>query len=145
VTAHSQPNLLIVDDDERIRYLLVAAAHRTGEYATVAAAADGQAALEHICRQLQEHGTVPDLVLSDLSMPRMDGLELTRELKRRADTHDVPVVMITSSNQPNDRQDALAAGCSAFFNKPFGFEEMTSLIGSLPRICAAVATHDGVR
>lgn len=131
--------MLIVDDDERIRYLARAAAERVGEFADVLGAADGQAALESLQTWRQEHShETPLIVLTDLSMPRVDGLQLTRDLKARADTRHIPVAMMTSSNQPNDRQDSLAAGCCLFFEKPVRFDDFVTLMGTLSQHCAAI-------
>lgn len=132
----AHPILLIVEDDERLRYLMEAAAARSGQYATIRGVGDGRAALDHIWSQVRSHPDgVPDYVLSDLSMPRLDGIELVRELKRRDETRRIPIAIMTSSNLPNDREDAMLAGCCAFFHKPQGFEDMIEIVGSLPRIC----------
>jgi two-component system, response regulator len=130
------PVLLIVEDDPQLQVLLAAAAERSGKFSLIYLASDGQKALDHIA-DANHHAPerVPDFVLSDLSMPRLDGLQLLRELKRNPQTRDIPVAIITSSNRPNDREDTTAAGCCAFFQKPVRLEEMITLIGSLPHIC----------
>lgn len=130
--------LLIVEDDAHLRELLHAAAERTGKFSRVRVASDGEEALGYI-REGITRDALPNFILSDLAMPRMDGLELIRELKRNEATRHIPVAVITSSNRPNDREDAKAAGCCAFFHKPIGLEEMTVLIGSVPQICGADA------
>lgn len=136
-----KPALLIVEDDDQIRYLVGAAAERCGEFSSVQGAADGQAALDTIRRALRsDPPSAPDLVLSDLIMPRLDGLQLIRELKRDPGTSHIPVVIMTSSNRPNDREDATAAGCCAFFDKPLRFDEFVTLVCSLPALCCPPAT-----
>lgn len=128
--------MLIVEDDERLRYLVGAAAERCNEFSMVLGAADGQAALELILDAVRSNRlSLPDVILSDVSMPRMDGLQLMGELKRHPETASIPVVIMTSSNRPNDRQDAEAAGCCAFFDKPVRFDEFVSLVCSLPALC----------
>jgi CheY-like chemotaxis protein len=128
--------LLIVEDDPQLQVLMAAAAERTGKFRPVYLACDGQEALDHL-DDANPHALqrLPDFILSDLSMPRVDGLQLLRELKRNPRTREIPVAIITSSNRPNDREDSAAAGCSAFFQKPVRLEEMVTLIGSLPNIC----------
>jgi CheY-like chemotaxis protein len=110
-------------------------------------ASDSQEALEHFTDvSVHTPRQIPDFILSDLSMPRVDDLQLLRELKRTSRTRDIPVAIITSSNRPNDRDDAAAAGCCAFFQKPVRIEEMITLVGSLPHICgrsAIVSTPAG--
>ena len=76
-------------------------------------------------------------------MPRMDGIDFLRELKRDPETREISVAIMTSSNRPNDRQDAVAAGCCAFFNKPERIEQIAGLIASLPRICGSAAPVSG--
>jgi CheY-like chemotaxis protein len=132
--------LLIVEDDDRLRELLLAAAERTQVFTAIETAPDGQAALDLVWNRLREKSRrCPDYILSDLSMPRMDGIQLIKELKRFPETSGIPVTIITSSNLPNDREDATAAGCCAFFHKPIRLDEMTALIASVPDLCPATA------
>jgi CheY-like chemotaxis protein len=95
--------------------------------------------LEDVRAMLSSQGDshAPVVVLSDLNMPRMDGLQLIHELKHHAETRDVPIVIMTSSSDPNDREHALSAGCAAFYQKPQRFEDMIALLASLPAICNA--------
>src|SRR5215212_2631067 len=110
----TKPILLIVEDDQNIRDLVIAAAWQTGEYSEIRDAADGSAALK-IIRELRGKSQEASLlVLSDINMPRMDGLEMLRELKKDLATRDVPVAIMTSSDLPNDYENAIAAGCCAF-------------------------------
>ena len=130
-----KPKLLVVDDDEHIRYLVCAAAERSGKFSAIESAADGQAALDTIFHALRHSpGNVPELVLSDLCMPRKDGLELVRELKQHLETREIAIAIMTSSNRPNDRADAQAAGCFAFFDKPTRPDEFTQIVTSLPEL-----------
>src|SRR4029453_16473689 len=76
-------------------------------------AADGVEALE-VAR-----GEAPRLVLLDIMMPRLDGLEVCRQLKADPDTSDIVVVMLTAQAQERDRDQGLAAGADDYFTKPF--------------------------
>ena len=60
----------------------------------------------------------PDLILMDVQLPGMDGLEATRKLKENAATRDIPVVAVTSYAMTGDREKALAAGCAGYITKP---------------------------
>jgi len=60
----------------------------------------------------------PDLILMDVQLPGMDGLEVTRKLKENAATRDIPVVAVTSYAMTGDREKALAAGCDGYITKP---------------------------
>lgn len=131
-------SLLIADDDPQIRYLMEAAAGRCGSFGRVEMAADGESALDLLRKR--DRADYPDLIVSDLSMPRMDGLELIRELKRDPNTRRIPIAIITSSNIPNDRADALAAGACAFIEKPQGLDALTRVLDSLRGCCSTAAS-----
>jgi CheY-like chemotaxis protein len=60
----------------------------------------------------------PDLILMDVQLPGMDGLEATRKLKGDAVTRDIPVVAVTSYAMTGDREQALAIGCAGYITKP---------------------------
>jgi two-component system, cell cycle response regulator DivK len=60
----------------------------------------------------------PDLIVMDIQLPGMDGLEATRKLKEQPATADIPVVAVTSYAMKGDREKALAAGCAGYVTKP---------------------------
>jgi two-component system, cell cycle response regulator DivK len=60
----------------------------------------------------------PDLIVMDIQLPGMDGLEITRKLKEQPSTADIPVVAVTSYAMKGDREKALAAGCVGYVTKP---------------------------
>lgn len=134
----SKPGLaiLIVDDDARIRELTAAAAQRTGLYTSVVTTEGPPIALELLQRDTE---SLPDLVLTDLSMPGMDGLEFTRLLRSDTRWSQLPIVMFSSSDRPNDREDALAAGCVAFFEKPPTLGGLQDLLAELPALIQRTA------
>jgi CheY-like chemotaxis protein len=105
--------LLIADDEPAVRALV----HVTleGEEYEILEAADGLEALE-VARDES-----PSLVLLDIMMPRLDGLEVCRQLKSDLDTSDIVVVMLTAQAQAQDRDrdQGLAAGADDYFTKPF--------------------------
>jgi DNA-binding response OmpR family regulator len=85
---------------------------------------DGQVALER-ARQ-----TRPDLVLSDVMMPRMDGFVLLRELRKDKDLRDVPVILLTARAGEESRIGGLHAGADDYLVKPFSARELMARIGS---------------
>lgn len=137
MTREGKVSLLIAEDDPQIRYLVQTAAERSGCFHSIAAAPDGEVAW-HTVRNVAR-GEQPDLIISDLMMPRMTGIDLIRALKRDPLTRHIPVAIITSSDVPNDREDALAAGACAFEPKPQGLERLTRLITSLRHSCCEAA------
>lgn len=124
-------SLLIAEDDERLRQLIQAAALRAGVFDPIRLAEDGERALA----LARTANAPPELIVSDLSMPRMTGIDLIRALKSDESTRSIPVAVITSSDLPNDREDALNAGACAFLPKPIGFEALTQLLLSLRESC----------
>lgn len=74
------------------------------------------------------HRQVPDLVLMDLHLPGMDGLEMTRTLKADEDLAGVPVVALTANVMKGERERALEAGCDDFVAKPFNLRSFRALV-----------------
>src|ERR1044071_2690975 len=103
-------NILLVEDNEVNRrlagFLLRSQGYQVRE-ATSAAAAFEMVKEEH-----------PDLIVMDIQLPGMDGLEVTRKLKAQAETADIPVIAVTSYAMKGDREKALAAGCAGYVTKP---------------------------
>ncbi len=70
----------------------------------------------------------PDLILMDMSLPRMNGWEATRNLKSNKITSAIPVIALTAHALKEDREQALAAGCNGFHAKPIDMEVLLSLM-----------------
>jgi putative two-component system response regulator len=118
--------ILVAEDDEAIRLLMSEFLSREG-YA-VRAVADGSAALEAVSREL------PDLILTDVMMPGLNGFELCRRLKSDRATRLVPVVLVTSLNAREDRLEGITAGADDFLTKPFDSAELKARVASLIRL-----------
>ncbi len=102
--------LLIIDDDPRLRTLLLLT---IGANYTVLQACDGEEGLR-LARDEK-----PDLVMLDVTMPVMDGFEVLTRLKGESTTRDVPVLMLTGRDAPEDVQRARDLGAGDYFVKPF--------------------------
>src|SRR5512139_3056684 len=74
---------------------------------------------------------VPDIILADMEMPRMNGLELTSHVRGKSSTRDVPVIMITSRSTDKHRKQAQAAGVSVYLTKPFSDEVLLRHVSEL--------------
>ena len=116
-------HVLVVDDDKNTRLLMRALLE--GEHYTVTLAANGEEALGTM-----ERNHV-DLVVLDLMMPRMDGYEFTREL--RAANNDLPILMVSAKQLPDDRKKGFLAGIDDFMVKPVDEEELLLRIKALLR------------
>jgi two-component system, cell cycle response regulator len=118
--------VLVVDDIlANVRLL---EAKLTAEYFDVITAMNGLDALEAIQR------TKPDIVLLDVMMPGIDGIEVCKRIKADAATQHIPVVMVTALDQPEDRVRGLAAGADDFLTKPLNDISLFCRIKSLVRL-----------
>jgi DNA-binding response OmpR family regulator len=118
-----RPLVLIADDDPDIQALVAFRLERAGF--RVARAADGEAALELALAE------PPALAVIDWSMPKLDGLELTKLLRANADTADMPVLLLTARAQEQDVAIGLEAGATAYVKKPFSGQELTEHVQAL--------------
>jgi CheY-like chemotaxis protein len=113
-------SILIVDDNPQnlklVRVLL------TGEGYDVRTARDAEDALSQL-----EHFS-PRLILMDLQLPGMDGLELTRQLKSDPRRKGIRIIALTAYAMKGDEQKALAAGCDAYVTKPIDIEKLPQLM-----------------
>ncbi|MCY7359846.1 MAG: response regulator [Rudanella sp.] len=116
------PRVLIVEDNEELRDFLVA---ELSDSYHVLQAADGQAGWELVQTEL------PDLVLTDVMMPRMDGHELTRLIKTNTDTDHIAVVMLTAKSARQSRIEGLQQGADDYLPKPFNVEELHLRLANL--------------
>jgi two-component system, OmpR family, response regulator MprA len=116
--------VLVVDDERAVRDSLRRALELEGY--DVELAADGEDALE----RLAENGE-PDAVVLDILMPKMDGLEVCRRLRR--DGHRLPVLMLTARDEVENRVAGLDAGADDYVTKPFALEELLARLRALLR------------
>jgi two-component system phosphate regulon response regulator PhoB len=115
-TKNAMPKILIVEDDPDIRELLRFNLEKAGY--NLYLAEDGEKALA----QTRKHA--PDLILLDLMLPGVDGLEVCRTLKRDPDTEPVPIIMITAKGEEMDRVVGLELGADDYIVKPFSIREV---------------------
>ena len=115
--------LLIVDDDPNL--LRAVAACLRGEGYEVDTVRSGDEALIYIAQR------VPDLIVSDIRMPRMDGYALARQLRNNPRTDLIPVIFLTAKDEPSDRITGIRAGVDAYLTKPFEPDELIAVIGNI--------------
>lgn len=121
-----QSTILVVDDDKMIREVLTEHLTRFGY--SVVTAPSAEAALT-----ILDH-TVPDLILTDVRMGAMDGIQLCARLKRDPKFQLTPVILITAVADLDARVAGLAAGADDFFAKPFNFIELRTRVAALLRV-----------
>lgn len=115
-----QPTILVVDDSLTVRKITGRLLEREGY--RVVTAKDGVDALEHLLE------LVPDVILSDIEMPRMDGFDLLRNIRADDRLRSVPVVMITSRLADKHRQLAERLGATEYLGKPYEEGELLGLL-----------------
>lgn len=115
--------VLIVDDDRIVRRIVFTKLFGLGY--SVTEAGDGQDALERLA-----NSRVPDLLITDQLMPRIDGLQLIRALRKSPDSDraTLPVIMLTSKSGEQDIIEGLEAGLDDYVSKPFSPDELAARV-----------------
>ena len=114
--------IMIVDDDEEIAEYI--RNELSGSY-RVTALTDSRQALKAV---MEQHY---DLVISDVVMPGLDGISLLKTLKSNVNTSDIPVILLTSKSDVEDRVEGLKRGADAYIAKPFNIEELAAQVDNL--------------
>jgi two-component system phosphate regulon response regulator PhoB len=127
--------ILVVDDEPDITALVAYHLARSGY--RVSTAANGQDALK------AARDERPDIVVLDLMLPGVSGYEVLRELRRRTETADVGVILLTARREEADRIKGLTLGADDYLTKPFSPQELTLRVGALLRRLAAPAVAAG--
>ena len=117
------PKILLVEDNEMNRDMLSRRLQRKGY--SVVTAEDGEKGL------LLARSETPDLILMDISLPAMDGWEVTRLLKANQSTCHIPIIALTAHAMVSDRKKALEAGCDDYDTKPVDFGRLSEKIENL--------------
>ncbi len=119
--------ILIVDDSLNDIELTTIALEATGREISVLSATDGQSALA----MLRNGHELPDLILLDMKMPCMNGLEVLRKIRADDRLKAIPVVFVTSSCLESDRIEAIAAGASDYIQKPVALDKLSKALESI--------------
>lgn len=112
--------ILVVDDNEDSRELVKKILKKQGY--TIIEAVDGEDAIAKAIAYR------PDLILMDISIPKIDGYEATKRLKSRPDFKDTPIIAFTAHAMRGDQEKALQAGCNGYISKPINVREFPEQI-----------------
>ncbi|MGZ8843184.1 MAG: response regulator [Pyrinomonadaceae bacterium] len=111
---------LVVEDFEDSRFMMRRLLEMAGY--RVVEASDGEQAVKMAFEQR------PALILMDLSLPKLDGLAATRQIRKKMNLQKVPIVAVSAHDSPQTRAEALAAGCNEYVTKPIDFDNLNAVL-----------------
>lgn len=120
--AKTKYRILVVEDESEIRHYI--GDELSSEY-RIKECKNGKEALEYILKEK------PDLIISDVMMPEMDGITLTRKVKQNININHIPIILLTAKTKTEDRIEGLEIGADAYLVKPFNTEVLKQTIGNL--------------
>jgi two-component system response regulator len=123
--------ILLVEDSDADAEMIIRALRKGGLINNVSRVRDGVEALDFVFREgafAQRSGGQPKLILLDLKMPRLGGIDVLRRLKSDAGTKPIPVVMLTSSAEERDIVESYHLGLNSYLVKPVSFSAFTDVV-----------------
>lgn len=133
-------SILMAEDDPDDRLLLIDAVDEAELHLDIEFVGDGIELLDRLRRaepgDLDDGPSLPNLILLDLNMPRMDGREALEKLKADPNFRHIPVVIFTTSQSPDDRGLVETLGAAGFMTKPSSFQDLVALVRRLPEYCS---------
>jgi hypothetical protein len=132
---NSDKTILLVEDNAQDEKLILRALRKVNLANQVDVMRDGQQALDYLFREGEFAGRdgvdLPTIVLLDIGLPRVGGLEVLKRLRADPRTHLQPVVMLTSSDEERDRLASYEDGANSFVRKPLDFTEFAETVARL--------------
>jgi two-component system, response regulator len=132
---YGETEILLVEDDPRDARLTIRELQTEKPNVLIEVARDGEEALDFLFRKAaysgRPPGSPPKLILLDLKLPKIDGLQVLREIKGNSETRAIPVVALTSSREENDRIESYRLGINSYVQKPVNFDEFRRTIRTL--------------
>jgi len=135
------PRILLAEDSAADAYLVLAAFKEHGLDAPLEVATDGEQVLRILSRPRGPDDASLDLIILDLNLPRYDGIEILRQLRATEGLAGVPVIVLTSSDSPQDRFAATQLGVARYLRKPTDLKQFLNL-GAVFRDVLGLAEAD---
>lgn len=132
--------ILLAEDDDGHAVLVQRNLERAGFLNKVIRLRDGSEVLEFLHRQIGQQGSTPHqfVLLLDIKMPRVDGVEVLRRLKADPATASIPVVMLTTTDDPLEIQHCYELGCNIYVTKPVVYESFVEAVTRLGMLLKVV-------
>jgi len=128
-------NILLVEDNDQDEKLILRALRKVNLANQVDVARDGQQALDYLFAEGEFAGRtgqpLPTVVLLDINLPRISGLDVLKRLRADPRTHLLPVVVLTSSDEEQDRLSSYEDGANSFVRKPLDFGEFAETVARM--------------
>lgn len=128
VTQAAAIEVLLVDDDDADVLLTSKMLQRGKLLLDVSVAHHGEQAYELLVTRVEQDQRLPDVILLDINMPRMNGFELLKLIKAHPTLHRIPVIMLTTSDSPYDVDQGYRLGANSYITKPVTFEQLKNII-----------------
>jgi CheY-like chemotaxis protein len=120
--------IMLVDDNEADIELTKSTLEEGKVRMNIVSASDGQHALDQLEETLTRGEELPDLILLDLNMPRLDGRGFLSKMRQRDELRAIPVVVLTSSDAEQDIVKSYKLGANCYVNKPVGLDEFQKIV-----------------
>lgn len=131
----SEKVILLVEDNEAEVKLALRAFQKQSFDKKILVARDGEEALQLLFELASSATTsvpnLPSLILLDLNLPKVDGLEVLQTIRSQSATRYIPVVIFTTSDETRDIQESYRLGANSYLRKPVDFDDFTELVGNL--------------
>lgn len=133
--------LLAEDDEDHAFFTARAFRDAHGEQVELHTVADGEQALDYLHRRgTYAHAPRPNLIVLDLKMPKVDGLEVLEQIKADPSLRAIPTVVLTSSDRPEDVKDSYCGGANSYVTKPASLTGLRDGVHQMARYWIDVAT-----
>lgn len=130
-------NLLFVEDDSEDVKLTLLGFRLQNFEPQVVVAKDGKEAIDLLLSDREASRPLPLAILTDIKMPRMDGLELLSRIKSEPRLSEIPIAVLTSSSHEADRKEALSLGADCYFMKPSDLDAYAEIVSSIRQLMGA--------
>ncbi|HEX2748434.1 MAG TPA: response regulator [Verrucomicrobiales bacterium] len=126
-----KPTVLLVEDDDGHAFLLKSSLRKAGFQNNVRRFSDGQEILDFLNKITIGSDPLSIVILLDIRMPRLDGVEVLKQIREDQRFTDMPVIMVTTTDDPGEMHRCMQLGCDAFLVKPMDWKQFTTRLSAL--------------